>query len=106
MDRDGNKFGGYISAELKKNDDFFGTGESFLFKLKDNSAVIYGCTMNNCYFNTCDDTGIGFGSDPHFGLFINENLDKGSTHACQTFSNDVLTSKNHFGIRKLEVNSF
>lgn len=62
--------------------------------------------MANGYYHYVSAEGIGFGSDPHFGLFIDSNLSKGSTHACKTYSNDVLSTKTHFTIQKLEVFTF
>lgn len=92
-----------MSGDLGKHSDYFGTGESFLYKLSKESGAIYGSTLDNLYYLFCDATGIGFGSDPHFGLFIEQSLVKGSSHACKTFSNDVLTNQTHFVIQKLEV---
>ena len=59
--------------------------------------------MDNCYFCFSDKTGIGMGSDEHFGLFISSNLGKGSSFPCKTYGNSVLSSKNHFVIKDIEV---
>lgn len=50
--------------------------------------------------------GVGFGSDDHFGLYIQECLTKGSSHSCKTFDNEILSQKNHFKIKRLEVFGF
>ena len=62
--------------------------------------------MHNLFFNFCNDTGIGFGSDPHFGLLVDETLTNGSTHTCRTYDNDVLSDQSHFTIVRLEVWGF
>lgn len=56
-----------------------------------------------CYSNT---DGIGFGSDPHFGLFIDSSLKNGSSRPCKTFANSQLSSTPHFDIKELEVYGF
>ena len=53
-----------------------------------------------------DEDGFGFGSDPHYGLFVENSLKKGFSFECQTYKNDVLSQKNHFFIDKLEIWGF
>ena len=105
MDTSGKVFGGYIPTELKFKDSFFGSGEAFLFKLdpEQASAVIFGSTLENLHFVYCASDGIGFGADPYYGLFIDPELTNGSSHACQTFANDLLTTSSHFNIKRLEL---
>ncbi len=43
-----------------------------------------------------DSEGFGLGSDNHYGLFINKNLQSGTTHFSKTYLNDPLCSENHF----------
>lgn len=38
-----------------------------------------------------------------FGLWLDGDLDKGSSHMCTTFNNDILTTKEDFHIVNLEV---
>lgn len=104
-DTKGNIFGGCFSQPLEVKDDFYGTGESFLFKLdtKNKDLAIYTSTMQNCFFCYCDHEGIGMGSDEHYGLFIDSSLNKGSSHCCKTYANAVLTEGNHFAIYDVEV---
>jgi len=53
-----------------------------------------------------DEDGFGFGSDPHYGLFIDKSLKKGFSFECQTYKNEILSTENHFIIDKLEVWGF
>lgn len=102
----GHIFGGYTACDIDMRDDYYGTGESFLFKVSKDGVSIYGSTLANSLYIFCDGNGLGFGSDPHFGLFIDQCLTKGSSHACKTYSNDVLTTESHFGIHRFEVWGF
>ncbi len=68
--------------------------------------MIYKSSMQNLFFCYCNNDGIGFGSDPHFGLFIDQSLTSGSTHSCKTFLNESLSDKEHFTIKRLEVFAF
>ena len=100
-------FGGFISQNINLKGDFFGTGESFLFALgKANEFTVYKATNKNNFFCIADQTGIGMGSGDFYGLFIEENLKKGSTHPCRTYDNDLLDGKTHFAIKKLEIWGF
>jgi TLD len=62
--------------------------------------------MENFHYCFCDKDGVGFGSDPHFGLFIDESLLKGSSHICKTYANGLLSDHEHFSIKELEVYGF
>jgi TLD len=70
------------------------------------NMAIYGATMDNTYFVFCDQDGIGFGSEPHAGLYIDHSLQNGSSHACKTYTNDQLSDETHFRIHRLEVWGF
>lgn len=104
-DKNGNIFGGCFSQPLEIKDDFYGTGESFLFKVdnKNKDLAIYTATMENVFFLFCDTAGIGMGSDAHYGLFIDKTLNFGSTHTCKTYANAVLSDESHFQIDDIEV---
>lgn len=68
--------------------------------------MVYQATLQNLYYCYCNTDGIGFGADPHFGLFIDKSLTSGSSHACRTYENEPLSYNEHFTIKKLEVFSF
>lgn len=68
--------------------------------------MVYRSTGSNTFFCYSNNDGIGFGADNHFGLFIEESLSKGSTHECKTYANELLSSKDHFTIKRLEVFGF
>jgi len=53
---------------------FFGTGESFIFKVRQGKVKIFNNTFTNDLYCFADKDGFGMGSDNHFGLFIFKNL--------------------------------
>lgn len=87
---------------------FFGTGETFLFRVEPDFSqlTVYNATLENYWFLMCDTEGIGIGSDPHFGLYVDKELTQGSSHRCKTFSNDPLSDRSHFVIKKIELWGF
>ena len=62
--------------------------------------------MSNLYFCHCDASGIGFGSEDFYGLFVDKSLTVGSSHSCKTYNNEILATKNNFNIKRLEVYGF
>lgn len=105
MDTTGRVFGAYISCDLHFKSTFYGNGESFLFKLDadQSSAATFGATLDNLFFVYCGSDGVGLGSDPHYGLFLEPEMTRGSTHACKTYANDVLSAVNYFVIQRIEL---
>ena len=67
---------------------------------------MYMVSLINDLYCFADNDGFGFGSDHHYGLFVDSSLKKGFSFACQTYKNKVLSSENHFLIDKLEVWEF
>lgn len=105
LDFYGNTFGAYVPVTLELKPGYFGTGETFLFRLENHQTVLRAKfpTMDNLFFLHCSSEGIGFGSDPHFGLFVNSELDSGSTYTCKTFDNQPLSTQEEFGIKRIEL---
>jgi hypothetical protein len=106
MDEFKNIFGGYMTHGFDFKDVFFGTGESFLFKLIDDVIYVYNSTFNNDLYCFADEDGFGMGSDNHYGLFVDQSLKKGSSHVCQTYLNEPLSSQSHFNILNMEIWGF
>ncbi len=69
-------------------------------------VYVYVATSINELYCFADNDGFGFGSEPHYGLFIDHSLRKGFSFPCQTFKNEPLSSENYFTIDKLEVWGF
>lgn len=67
---------------------------------------VYAASSINELYCFADADGFGFGSEPHYGLFVDSSLKKGFSFPCQTYKNEVLSAENYFAIDKLEVWGF
>jgi hypothetical protein len=108
-DTSGYVFGGFTCETWKKSTKFYGTGESFLFTLKNgNEPIVFRWTGENDQIQWANENslGIGGGTSGRFGLFIKDNFFKGSCSKTSTFDNDILSSKPDFTITLLEVWAF
>lgn len=59
---------------MEHSSNFFGTGESFLFKVKGKDVTVYNSSFRNDLYCFADEDGFGMGSDNHYGLFIDKSL--------------------------------
>lgn len=104
----GNIFGGFYSTDFRHANQYVGTGESFLFKFEGGDYCLkhWKATGKNSWFCRCDSEGIYMGSEPYSGLFIDNTVTNGSTHACQTYDNTQLSYSDKFRVHKLEIWGF
>ncbi|XP_019618775.1 PREDICTED: oxidation resistance protein 1-like [Branchiostoma belcheri] len=106
QDSDDKVFGALTSSPVKISEHFYGTGESFLFTFFQDFKV-YKWTGDNTFFIKGDKDCLAIGGgDGQFGLWLDEMLYHGRTHACTTFNNDLLTSQEDFTIKGLEAWGF
>jgi hypothetical protein len=86
---------------------FFGTGESFIFRLGERPAAYnWAPGTPNSNFICADDQFLGFGcSEGRFGLWIGEQLSKCSASPCMTFNNADFRMEER-EIREMEVFKF
>lgn len=107
LDRSGVTFGAFNSAAFHVQELFYGDGQCFLFSISGDQVNVYKWTGKNSYFVRSTNEGLEFGaSEGHFGLFLDEGLDKGRTESCETFNNPPLTPEKDFEIRSVEVWTF
>lgn len=107
LDTNDQLFGALISENIRMDEHFYGTGESFLFSLRP-KRQIYSWSGENQLFaqGTLESFIVGAG-DGHFGLFIDSNLYKGRTQACETYNNHPLAGyKEDFLIKTIECWTF
>ncbi|CAL1281488.1 unnamed protein product [Larinioides sclopetarius] len=99
-------FGAYLSSTLRLSDHFYGTGESFLFTFHP-EFKIYQWSGENDYFikGNVDSFFVG-SSEGHFGLWLDDDLFRGRTNACQTFANEPLCPEEDFEVKSLEAWGF
>jgi hypothetical protein len=115
-------FGAFCSSQLSNRFEirtWFGTGESFLFILKPQRQVFkwVGYQKFNQgqtkpyedYFIHADDQCLQIGGSKQaldIGLYIQQDLNEGSTRQCDTFANKPLSINEHFQIMEIEVFGF
>ncbi|KAK6904580.1 hypothetical protein I203_105396 [Kwoniella mangroviensis CBS 8507] len=90
----GNRFGAYINESIvKREGTYYGTGESFLFKLDPVSGVqVYRWTGKNQYFALCESGFISFGGgDGTYGLLLDSTFTQNSSATCPAYDNEILS---------------
>ncbi|CAD8197652.1 unnamed protein product [Paramecium octaurelia] len=98
-------FGAYLSDGIQKSKDhFYGTGESFLFTFKNTqSLTVYNWINQNNFITLCDENGLAIGCGDKYGLYVDSEIYHGYSHYCETFGNEVLSSKENFVIDRMEI---
>jgi len=82
-----------LSMGRKGGKGYFGGGESFLWKFTQGILKVYKTTGKNNYVMLCEPGYISFGGgDGHYGLYLDDTLNNGSSSPCPTFDNDPLCS--------------
>jgi len=108
QDMNGGVFGAYLSESWVKQKGFYGTGETFLFKLRPtNQRSTWRWTEKNNYFmySTEDEIAVG-GGEGRYGLRIGREWTEGQSEPCLTFSNPPLSSTPSFEVQCVEVWQF
>eukprot|EP00727_Mastigamoeba_balamuthi_P013204 m51a1_g8506 hypothetical protein (695) ;mRNA; f:67251-70213 len=100
-----NVFGVFIPTELTPSPGrYYGTGESFLFAMTPTPEKYEWEPGNKSYFMNIEHRSISFGGG---GLMIDDELNEGSSQACDTYHNKPLNyGSEDFEILHLEVVTF
>ncbi|KAJ2959429.1 hypothetical protein NQZ79_g5052 [Umbelopsis isabellina] len=99
-------FGAYISERIHPSQLYYGNGECFLWKCDPNggSFQVYHCTGMNTYMILTQKGFIALGGGHgKFGLWINSDLEHGYSEACETFCNDILSTRPRFQCIDMEI---
>ncbi|CAG8478809.1 2504_t:CDS:2 [Paraglomus occultum] len=111
-DADDQVFGAFVTDPFRPRTSFYGTGECFLWKCihvnKETPMVrFYLWSGKNEYLIFCsiDYFAIG-GGDGRTGLWVDSGLEKGTSAACETFDNEILSSTPQFDCMGLEIWGF
>jgi len=102
----GEVFGAYLNEPFNPNiTGFTGNRECFLWKKTMDGLKVFPASTLNDYFMMADQDFIAMGVDKNgvFGLFLDNLLLNGESNPCETFLNEVLSSKKHFECTSLEV---
>ena len=113
LDANGAVFGGFATERWAPAHRYFGTGESFLFRVHTPNASpgraqrpfvsFYPWTGANTHFQLASHDSLAMGGGGHFGLWLDEALEYGSSNASQTYGNAPLGSEESFRVIRVEV---
>lgn len=105
-DMDQQIFGAFSTHPFRVSEHFYGTGETFLYSFCPEIKV-YRWTGENSYFvkGNTDSLQMG-GGGGHLGLWLDGELNRGTTTKCATFNNQPLSAQQDFNIHSLEVWTF
>ncbi|XP_043194236.1 GTPase-activating protein skywalker-like isoform X2 [Amphibalanus amphitrite] len=126
---EGAVFGAYCSVTWNMRNEtqedgtrqrYFGTGETFLFTLRPQLKVypwvgkvrqaedpeLAGLSHSEQLFMAADNTMVTIGGGGGQAIWLDENLARGKTDACQTFANPPLTSTGSFEVACMEAFAF
>jgi LysM repeat protein len=98
------RIGAYLPAGLKQSRDYYGGGETFVFKLTPAFHQFCWCrssTNRSFTFSTDEEMGVGGGGSA--AIWLGKNLYEGYSDACATFASPRLTAHNHFRVIDVEV---
>ncbi|KAI8336533.1 TLD-domain-containing protein [Chlamydoabsidia padenii] len=119
-------FGAYLNESIRLDLSYYGTGECFLWKIPPPTnnpsssgsppsnhhhptpkIKVFPWTGKNEYmiYSTVDCIALG-GGGGKFGLWINQDLEKGHSEPCATFDNECLSLNPLFNCVDLEIWSF
>jgi TLD len=112
----GDVLGGFADSPweqrtLSINGCFFGTGQSFLYSVKEDESVqSHRWTALNEYSQFCQTGCVGMGGggkNGTFGLYLHDQFTRGSSGPCETFGTHLsLCSQEHFEIVEFQVYGF
>jgi TLD len=105
-DKDGARFGCFVTAPWKRNPrlQFYGSGESFCWTSNtDGDVAIHTWTRENNYFQCSTADFLAVGGGGHFAFRIDADLHYGSSGQSDTFRNPCLASSEDFECVVFEI---
>ncbi|KAG5271326.1 hypothetical protein AALO_G00178480 [Alosa alosa] len=105
-DMENQVFGAFSSHPFRVSNSCYGTGETFLYTFSPEFKM-FSWTGENSYFvkGFRDSLQLGGGGGP-FGLWLDDDLNHGSSFSCSTFNNQPLSGHHDFAVQELEVWTF
>ena len=104
LDAAGNRFGGFATEPWRPGARYFGTGESFLFKAAPGAPVsCYHWSGANNHFQLAYHDSMAMGGGGHFGLWLDEAFEYGSSGRSDTYANEPLSPEESFRIIRVEI---
>ena len=107
MDTHRHIFGAFVDTtwELQPRLHYFGNGECFLFRALPEFEA-YRWSRDNGHFMLATKDSIALGGGGHFGLWLDGELEHGSSHECSTFNNAPLAGEEEFEVVAVEIWAF
>ena len=111
LDAQGARFGGFATERWAPGARYCGTGESFLFRVEppmptgrtSSQISFYPWSGANTHFQLAFHDSIAMGGGGHFGLWLDEAFEFGSSGRSETFGNPPLGSDESFRVLRVEV---
>ena len=104
-DTRGAAFGAFCTEPWKVSPRYYGTGESFVFRLAPEMRIFAWSQLNSFFqYGQADSLSVGGGG--HFALWFDEELSRGTSGDCETFCSSSLASSKDFQIVRVEVWGF
>jgi len=93
QDSTGRTFGVFVNEPLYPHVGYYGNGECFLWREREDGVEAFKWTGKNNYFILCENENLAFGGGQgRFGLWIDSEFEHGSSAHCETFDNPPLPS--------------
>ena len=106
-DDGGGIFGAYTSDRWRREKigRCYGNGEAFVFSVTP-QRVRHSWTQANYLFQSGSTTSLSLGGGSHFAIWLDGDLQNGTSGTCETFGSPCLSSTPEFQISSLEVWGF
>ncbi|EKX48799.1 hypothetical protein GUITHDRAFT_57514, partial [Guillardia theta CCMP2712] len=101
-DSGGSAFGAFIPFPWKQSKDFYGTGESFVFRMKP-TLELFKWGGNDSMFALTNHQGILIGGSGSPAIWIDSDFNRGTSGANKTYRSRCLASDESFTCIHLEV---
>jgi len=106
-DAEKNVFGCFASEAWRLSNQYYGSGESFLFTFRSTRSLeVFRWSHRNSFFQMGKADSLAMGGGDHFGLYVDAELLDGSSGACETFESQPLSNKVDFKVVSLEIWGF
>ncbi|KAF0699134.1 Aste57867_10290 [Aphanomyces stellatus] len=103
----GTVFGGFASDAWHHSANYYGNGESFIFRFTPLGKLEqFVWSRKNNYFQLCTDESLVLGGGNAFGLYLDSDLVHGTTGKCDTFGSNPLVPGETFSCTHVEVWGF
>ncbi|XP_024518240.1 oxidation resistance protein 1-like isoform X1 [Selaginella moellendorffii] len=107
-DTTGTVFGALLSAPLNPSTTkkYQGDANTFVFTTVSGAPQVFHSTGANRYYVLCTNEALALGGGGHFALYLDNDLQNGSSGESQTFGNTCLAYADEFKLKDVELWGF